>query len=187
MPTSGTTPRRPIPVKQSSPSKSNGRYGSNNLQMHTVKKNMDNTNTSRRISRRFVALAMAALSFGLTFATGCSSKGFTGPNAFVTIVPGNTMVGTGATFVLFAGASPTGVNWAITSGTGCTGVACGTLAGATATSVNYIAPVTIPASTMSVTITATSTTNSSSSASETLTVFPVYVQITGPVSYTHLR
>ena len=152
--------------------------------MHTVKKNMDNTNTSRRISRRFVALAMAALSFGLTFATGCSSKGFTGPNAFVTIVPGNTMVGTGATFVLFAGASPTGVNWAITSGTGCTGVACGTLAGATATSVNYIAPVTIPASTMSVTITATSTTNSSISASETLTVFPVYVQITGPSNTT---
>ncbi|HZL29131.1 MAG TPA: hypothetical protein VFC39_21575 [Acidobacteriaceae bacterium] len=145
---------------------------------------MDNTNSSGRNCRRFVALATVAVSLGLTFATGCSSEGFTGPDAFVTIVPGNTMVGTGATFVLFAGASPTGVTWTITSGTGCTGVACGTLAGATATSVNYIAPVSIPGSTMSVTITATSTTNSSISASETLTVFPVYVQITGPSNTT---
>ena len=57
-----------------------------------------------------------------------------------------------------------------------------TLTGATSTSVNYVAPVSIPGDTMNVTITATSTTNSSITASETLTVFPVYAVINGPAS-----
>jgi hypothetical protein len=138
---------------------------------------MGSTKSSQAICRSVIAYALIALSFGLTFATGCTNQ--TLPNAFVTIVPGNTMVGTGATFVLFAGASPTGVTWSITGSTGCTN-ACGTLTGATGTSVNYVAPVTIPGSTMTATITAKSVTNPSISASETLTVFPVYTVINGP-------
>jgi hypothetical protein len=138
---------------------------------------MGNTESSQGICQRVIAHALLALSFGLTFATGCTNQ--TLPNAFVTIVPGNTMVGTGATFVMYAGASPTGVTWSITGSTGCTS-ACGTLTGATGTSVNYVAPVSIPGNTMTATVTATSVTNPSISASETLTVFPVYVQIAGP-------
>lgn len=138
---------------------------------------MGNTDSSRGICRSGIAYALIALSFALTLATGCSNQSL--PNAFVTIVPGNTMVGTGATFVMYAGASPTGVTWSITGSTGCN-TACGTLTGATGTSVNYVAPVSIPGSTMTVTITATSVTNSSIKASETLTVFPVYVVINGP-------
>jgi hypothetical protein len=142
---------------------------------------MGNTDSSRGICRSVIAYTLIALSFALTFATGCSNQSL--PNAFVTIVPGNTMVGTGATFVMYAGASPTGVTWSITGSTGCN-TACGTLTGATGTSVNYVAPVSIPGSTMTVTITATSMTNSSIKASETLTVFPVYVVINGPSSPT---
>ena len=73
---------------------------------------MGSTNGSQAICRSVIAYALIALSFGLTFVTGCTNQ--TLPNAFVTIVPGNTMVGTGATFVLYAGASPTGVTWSIT-------------------------------------------------------------------------
>jgi len=143
---------------------------------------MCNTSISRGVCRRFTACAIVALSFGLTLVTGCSNK--TVPNAFATIVPGNTMVGTGTTFVMFAGASPTGVTWSISNGTGCPTSGCGTLTGATATSVNYVAPVSMPGSIMSVTVKATSTTNSSISASETLTVYPVSVHINGPSNTT---
>ena len=100
------------------------------------------------------------------------------------IVPGNTTVGTGATFTMYTSASPSGVTWAITKATGCTGNACGTLSGATDTSVVYTAPVSMSGSTMSVTITATSKTDSSISASQTLTVYPVSVQLTGPSNTT---
>ena len=105
-------------------------------------------------------------------------------DAFVQIVPGNTTVGTGATFTMYTSASPKGVTWAITKTTGCTGNACGTLSGATDTSVVYNAPVSMSGSTMSVTITATSKTDSSISASQTLTVYPVSVQLTGPSNTT---
>ena len=99
------------------------------------------------------------------------------------IVPGNTTVGTGATFTMYTSASPKGVTWAISKTTGCTGNACGTLSGATDTSVVYNAPVSMSGTTMSVTITATSKTDSSISASQTLTVYPVSVQLTGTIQH----
>ena len=85
---------------------------------------------------------------------------------------------------MYTSASPKGVTWAISKSTGCTGNACGTLSGATDTSVVYNAPVSMSGSTMSVTITATSKTDSSISASQTLTVYPVSVQLTGPSNTT---
>lgn len=133
---------------------------------------------SEGICRRFLAGSMIALSLGLTLMTGCNSP--TLAKAFVSLMPGNTTIGTGLVFPLYVAAAPNGVTWAITGGSNCSGTACGTLSGATSTSVNYIAPVSIPGSSMSVTITATSTTDSTVKASETLSVFPEYVQINGP-------
>jgi hypothetical protein len=141
---------------------------------------MGNTNVSPK--GRLVAVVVAMLSLGLMLTGGCSSTKLA--DAFVTIVPGNTTVGTGATFTMFTAASPKGVTWTISKATGCTGTACGTLSGATDTSVVYNAPVSLSGSTMSVTITATSKTDSSISASQTLTVYPVSVQISGPSSPT---
>ena len=148
--------------------------------MQTVEIEMGNANVSPK--SRLLAVVVAMLSFGLIFTGGCSSPKLV--DAFVTIVPGNTTVGTGATFTMYTSASPKGVTWAITKTTGCTGNACGTLSGATDTSVVYNAPVSMSGSAMSVTITATSKTDSSISASQTLTVYPVSVQISGPSNTT---
>ncbi len=148
--------------------------------MKPVETEMGNTNVSTK--SRLTAAAVAMLSLGLMLTGGCSSQKLV--DAFVQIVPGNTTVGTGATFTMYTSASPSGVTWAITKATGCTGNACGTLSGATDTSVVYSAPVSISGSTMSVTITATSKTDSSISASQTLTVYPVSVQLTGPSNTT---
>jgi hypothetical protein len=131
---------------------------------------------------RLTALAVGFLSAGLMLTGGCSSP--TLVDAFVTIVPGNTTVGTGATFTMYTSASPKGVTWAISKTTGCSGNACGTLSGATDTSVVYNAPVSMSNSSASVTITATSKTDTSISASQTLTVYPVSVQISGPSNTT---
>ena len=141
---------------------------------------MGNRNTTQEVCRNAIACAVIALSLCLTFATGCTSKTFT--DAFVSIAPGNQMDGTGSTFFVLAEASPTGVTWSLSGGSACSGAACGTLTNPTPTSVTYIAPVTIPGATMNVTITATSTTDTKVSASEVLTIFPVYVQITGPTN-----
>ena len=148
--------------------------------MKPVETEMGNTNVSTK--SRLTAVAVAMLSLGLMLTGGCSSQKLV--DAFVQIVPGNTTVGTGATFTMYTSASPSGVTWAITKATGCTGNACGTLSGATDTSVVYSAPVSISGSTMSVTITATSKTDSSISASQALTVYPVSVQLTGPSNTT---
>ena len=61
-----------------------------------------------------------------------------------------------------------GVNWTL-SGSGCTGVACGTLTNVTTTSVTYTAPPTAP-SPATVTLKATSITDNSKSASATITI-----------------
>lgn len=148
--------------------------------MQTVETEMSNTNVSFRGC--LIAVAVAMLSLGLILTGGCS--GPTLADAFVTIVPGNTTVGTGATFTMYTASSPKGVTWTISKTTGCTGNTCGTLSGATDTSVVYNAPVSMSGTTMSVTITATSKSDSSISASQTLTVYPVSVQITGPSSTT---
>ena len=149
--------------------------------MQTVETEMGNTNASPK--GRFVAVVAAMLSLGLMLTGGgCSNPKLV--DAFVTIVPGNTTVGTGATFTMYTAASPSAVTWAITKTTGCTGNACGALSGATDTSVVYNAPVSMSGSAMSVTITATSKTDSSIAASQTLTVYPVSVQITGPSNTT---
>src|SRR5215469_11642152 len=142
--------------------------------MQPVETEMGNTNVSPR--RRLIAVGVAMLSFGLMFTGGCSSP--TLADAFVRIVPGNTTVGTGATFTMYTSASPKGVTWAISKTSGCTGNGCGTLSGATDTSVVYNAPLTVSGSNVSVTITATSKTDSSISASQALTVYPVSVQLT---------
>lgn len=148
--------------------------------MRTVEIEMGNAKVSPR--SRLLAVVAAMLSFGLIFTGGCSSPKLV--DAFVTIVPGNTTVGTGATFTMYTSASPKGVTWAVSKTTGCTGNACGTLSGATDTSVVYNAPVSMSSSAMSVTITATSKTDTSISASQTLTVYPVSVQISGPSNTT---
>jgi large repetitive protein len=135
--------------------------------------------TSEKICRRFIAGSVVALSLGLTLITGCNNNPKLA-KAFVSIMPGNTTIGTGLVFPMYAAASPTGVTWSITGGSNCSGSGCGSLSGATSTSVNYVAPTTIPGNSMSVTVTATSTTDSTIQGSETLTVFPEYVQITGP-------
>ena len=103
---------------------------------------MGNTNVSPK--GRLVAVVVAMLSLGLMLTGGCSSPKLV--DAFVTIVPGNTTVGTGATFTMYTAASPSGVTWAISKTTGCTGTACGTLSGATDTSVVYNAPVSMSGS-----------------------------------------
>ena len=148
--------------------------------MQPVETEMGYTNVSPR--RRLIAVGVVMLSFGLMFIGGCSSPKLA--DAFVTIVPGNTTVGTGATFTMYTSASPKGVTWAVSKTTGCAGNACGTLSGATDTSVVYNAPVSMSSGAMSVTITATSKTDSSISASQTLTVYPVSVQLTGPSNTT---
>jgi hypothetical protein len=135
--------------------------------------------TSEKRCRRIIAGLMVASSLGLTLITGCNNNPKLA-KGFVSIMPGNTTIGTGLVFPLYAEASPTGVTWSISSGSNCSGSACGSLNGATGTSVNYIAPVSIPGNSMSVTITATSAADSTIHGSETLTVFPEYVQITGP-------
>ncbi len=61
-----------------------------------------------------------------------------------------------------------GVTWAL-SGSGCTGVACGTLSGTTITSTTYKAPGAVP-NPPTVTLTATSVTDPTKSASATITV-----------------
>ena len=148
--------------------------------MQPVKTEMGNTEVSKR---RLTAAAAAMLSLGLMLTGGCSSSSKL-VDAFVQIVPGNTTVGTGATFTMYTSASPTGVTWAMTKTTGCSGNGCGTLSGATDTSVVYNAPITMSGSTMTVTITATSKTDPSISGSQTLTVYPVSVQLTGPSNTT---
>src|ERR1700743_3854697 len=104
--------------------------------MKPVETEMGNTNVPTK--SRLSAAAIAMLSLGLIFTGGCSNQKLV--DAFVQIVPGNTTVGTGATFTMYTSASPSGVTWAITKATGCTGNACGTLSGATDTSVVYNAP-----------------------------------------------
>src|SRR5215469_7340462 len=148
--------------------------------MQTVETEMGNTNVSLR--GRLMAVAVAMLSLGLMLTGGCSSPKLA--DAFVSIVPGNTTVGTGATFTMYTSASPKGVTWAMTKSSGCSGSGCGTLSGATDTSVVYNAPVSMSGTSMTVTITATSKTDSSISASQALTVYPVSVQITGPSNTT---
>jgi len=116
--------------------------------MQPVETEMGYTNVSPR--RRLIAVGVVMLSFGLMFIGGCSSPKLA--DAFVTIVPGNTTVGTGATFTMYTSASPKGVTWAVSKTTGCAGNACGTLSGATDTSVVYNAPVSMSSGAMSVTI-----------------------------------
>lgn len=140
---------------------------------------MANTDISRRICRGVSICSAVAILFGLTFATGCNQGALA--NAFVQIAPGSTMVGTGSSLFVQAEATPTGVTWSI-AGASCTGSACGTLTATTGVSVTYVAPVSVSGSSMNVTITATSSINSKISASQTLTIFPVYVQITGPAN-----
>ncbi|HEX5284215.1 MAG TPA: hypothetical protein VFW30_08855 [Bryocella sp.] len=139
-------------------------------------------NTKVSFKRHLTGVAVAILSTGLVLTSACSSPKLA--DAFVTIVPGNTTVGTGATFTMYTSASPKGVTWTMSKTTGCTGAACGTLSGATDTSVVYNAPLSMPSSSMTVTITATSKADSSMSASQTLTVYPVSVQISGPSNTT---
>jgi hypothetical protein len=77
-----------------------------------------------------------------------------------------------------------GVNWSL-SGTGCSGVTCGTLTTVTTTSVIYTAPASVPAP-AAVSLTATSVTDNTKTASTTVTVSlqkPIRVNVGGP-SYT---
>jgi len=143
---------------------------------------MANNRISQRMHFLATAFFAAAVSLGLLSVLGCS--GTTLAKGFVQILAGPVQVGTGGQLVVFAETTPTGVTWTITPGTGCTGSGCGTITGATSTSVTYNGPVSIPGASATFTLTATSTANPSLSASQTYTIFPVDVVITGPTSST---
>ena len=144
---------------------------------------MRNNGMTRHKGFRGVMLAVGAISLGLISMIGCGNSASL-VKGFVTIQPGPTQVGTGGSLQIFAESSPSQVTWAISAGTGCTGAGCGTLSAATATSVTYLGPDSIPGSSATFTLTATSTAYPSITASATYTIFPVAVQITGPSSST---
>jgi hypothetical protein len=105
-------------------------------------------------------------------------------NPISTIVPGSAAVTVGATVTNDGTATP-GVTWTlVTSGTttACS-PGCGMLSGATATSVVYTPPATVPAN-ASASIIATSNTDSTKSAVDTFTiaVAALAVTITNPIS-----
>lgn len=136
-----------------------------------------------RFNRPLAAAAALVLSAGMTATLGCNEP-MLHSDGFVTIVAGGAQLATGAITQIAAASTPSGVTWSITGGTGCPTSGCGTLSGATGTTVNYVAPVSIPGSTMTVTIQATSTTDSKQNASQTFTIYPESVQITGPSNTT---
>ncbi len=72
--------------------------------------------------------------------------------------------------VSVVGASSTTVSWSV-SGSGCSGVTCGTISTITPTTALYLAPSTVP-SPATVTITATLATDSTKSGSSTVTIVP---------------
>jgi hypothetical protein len=123
----------------------------------------------------------AILSSGLVLVAGCNSN-LTPLKAYVIVVPpSSTMVDAGSSTFIMASSVPTGITWSL-SGIGCSGAACGSLTNVTDTSVNYVAPATIPGSSMNVTITAASATANSVVNSITLTVLPIIVTIATPAS-----
>lgn len=152
------------------------------IKKHFAEDRMANNRISQRRHFLTTAFFATAVSLGLMSVLGCS--GTTLAKGFVQILAGPVQVGTGGQLVVFAETTPTGVTWAITPGTGCTGSGCGTITGATSTSVTYNGPVSIPGASATFTLTATSTANPSLSASQTYTIFPVGVVITGPTSST---
>jgi len=126
----------------------------------------------------FTLLASILISMSLPFAVGCTGKSITsaGP-ASVTLYPvTSTTVGTGETLAVVATTEAGGVTWALT-GTGCTGVACGTLVNQTASNVLYMAPTSISGSSLGVTLTATTIGTPSANAAVSLTVMPTAITI----------
>lgn len=145
---------------------------------------MGTFNFANRSKRLLAASSMAALSFSLLAALGCSAPQLHN-DAFVTINVSALQLPSGSVTQIAAAASnASGVTWSITGGTGCPTSGCGTLSGATATTVNYSSPATIPGQSMTVTIQATSAADSKQTASQVFTIYPEYVQITGPSNTT---
>jgi hypothetical protein len=140
---------------------------------------MGTFNFTNRSHRLLKAATTIALSTGFLAAIGCNEP-LLRSDAFVTIVAGGLQLATGSVTQIAVSSTPSGVTWSITGGTGCPTSGCGTLTGATATTVSYAAPATLPGSTMTVTIEATSTTDSKQTASQTFTIYSESVQITGP-------
>lgn len=135
-----------------------------------------NANHVRHMGRFLPSFAAISMSLGLLLAIGCSSKPITsmGP-AFVTIYPvTSTTVGTGETLAVVATTGSGGVTWTL-SGTGCTGVACGTLSNPTPSHVLYVAPASISGSSLSLTLTATTIGTPSATATVSLTVMPTTI------------
>ncbi|HKT46929.1 MAG TPA: hypothetical protein VJP87_05330, partial [Candidatus Acidoferrales bacterium] len=117
--------------------------------------------------------------WGAILAAFKASSGIPPQPISVAVSPKTASVGTGVGTQVFNAALTNdtqnkGVTWSV-SGAGCSGATCGTLSGATATSVTYTAPVNIP-NPATVTVTATSVADNTKSDSATVTV------ILGPLS-----
>jgi hypothetical protein len=134
----------------------------------------------------FLFAWVSSLLFLAAFLQGCSSQGNTDdtPVVGVSISPGTASVQKGLTQNFTASvtndSTNRGVTWSL-SGSGCTGVACGTLSNVTTTSVTYTAPATV-STPATVTLTATSVADVTKSSPATITVTAPVGNITVSVS-----
>src|SRR6266481_4611399 len=143
---------------------------------------------SKMVAMKLIAVLGSAT---LVFLGGCGGNTSQPPPpsqpTAVTVSPSSATVQTGGVQQFTATVSPSGANQAVTwslSGTGCTGVSCGTI---DATG-KYAAPTTAPTP-ATVTLTATSVTDATKSASATITVTPPtpapadLAKLTGPYAF----
>ena len=145
---------------------------------------MQPTETSLRHLLKLYAGLLAAFVWTMT---GCGSGGSskTPPAIVVTVLPAtaNVQAGIGTqsfTATLTNDSQNMGVSWSL-SGTGCSGITCGTLSNITSTSVIYAAPANAP-SPSAVTLTATSVADKSMGATATVTVTAAPAPPTAAVS-----